>query len=335
MKTLITGGAGYIGSTIASALIDKGHTPVLLDSLVVGPREFTKNRIFYEGDISNGKIIRKIFSDHRNIHCVIHCAALIVVPESVEHPYKYYKENVYKSLELFKNLLDMNCHRLIFSSSASIYDATENFKVTETSPLAANCPYARTKIMMENILEDFCDAYPLQGLSLRYFNPIGADPAFRSGPYKVNPSHLLGGLVEVASGRRPVMEINGIDWPTRDGSAIRDFIHVWDLAEAHVLALEKFDNLFTKEEPYCVINLGTQSGVTVKEFVKAFENVWGKELPKKETGPRPGDVIGAFANAEKAEKLLGWKIKKSLESGIADALTWDKEKIKFFSSNPS
>lgn len=331
MKALITGGAGYIGSTIASALLDEGHVPVILDSLVIGPREFTKDRIFYEGDISDSALIRTIFSDHKDIDCVIHCAALIVVPESVEHPYKYYKENVYKSLELFKNLLDVGCHRFIFSSSASIYDTAANFQVTETSPLFGNCPYARTKIMMENILEDFCRAYPLRGLSLRYFNPIGADPAFRSGPYKENPSYLLGGLVEVASGRRPIMEINGIDWATRDGSAVRDFIHVWDLAEAHVLALEKFDSLFTKEEPYCVINLGTQTGVTVKEFVKAFETVWGKELPKKETDPRPGDVIGAFADARKAEKLLGWKIKKSIEAGISDALAWEKEKEKIFS----
>jgi UDP-glucose 4-epimerase len=328
MKVLITGGAGYIGSTVASALMDNGHTPILLDSLVVGPREFTRNRIFYEGDIADANIIKRIFSDHEDIYCVIHCAALIVVPESVVQPYKYYKENVYKSLELFKNLIDVNCYRLIFSSSASIYDATDNFQVTETSPLTANSPYARTKIMMEHILEDFCQAYPLNGLSLRYFNPIGADPAFRSGPYIKNPSHLLGNLVEVASGRKPVMEINGIDWPTRDGSAIRDFIHVWDLAEAHVLAVEKFDSLFSKDEPYCVINLGTQSGVTVKEFVKAFETVWGKELPKKETGPRSGDAIGAFANAQKAEKLLGWKVKKSIETGISDALAWDKEKIK-------
>jgi UDP-glucose 4-epimerase len=328
MKVLITGGAGYIGSTVASALIEKGHTPIILDSLVVGRREFTKNRIFYEGDIADSDIIHRIFSDHKDIHSVIHCAALIVVPESVENPYKYYHENVYKSLELFKNLLDVGCHRFIFSSSASIYDTAENFQVSEVSPLFGNCPYARTKIMMEHILEDFCRAYPLRGLSLRYFNPIGADPKLRTGPYKKNPSHLLGGLVEVASGRRPVMEINGIDWPTRDGSAIRDFIHVWDLADAHILAVEKFDTLFTEENPYCVINLGTQSGVTVKEFVKAFENVWKKELPKKETGPRPGDIIGAFANAQKAEELLGWKIKKSLESGISDALAWEKEKVK-------
>jgi UDP-glucose 4-epimerase len=217
---------------------------------------------------------------------------------------------------------------LIFSSTAAIYDATESFQVTETSPLIANCPYARTKIMMENILEDFCNAYEFLGLSLRYFNPIGADPEFRSGPYIENPSHLLGNLVAVATGQKDILNITGVDWPTRDGTGIRDYIHVWDLAQAHVMALERFDQLLTREDPYCVINLGTQSGVTVKEFVTAFEKVLGKTLPKKETPPRPGDAIGAFANAEKAEKLLGWTVKKSIENGISDALAWDKERKK-------
>lgn len=331
MKALITGGAGYIGSTIASAMEENGYTPIILDSLIKGKREFTTGRIFYHGDIADREILTRIFSEHRDIFCTIHCAALAVVPESVAHPYKYYYENVYKSLEFFKILIDLDCSRLIFSSSASIYEATPpSFQVREDSALTANCPYAQTKIMTEQILQDFCQAYSFQGLSLRYFNPIGADPKFRSGPYDEAPTHLLGLLVEVAAGRQEVFSLTGIDWPTRDGSAIRDFVHVWDLARAHILALEKFDTILQDDKiglkNYHVINLGTERGVTVKEFVAAFEKVYRKSIPKIETVPRPGDSVGAYAGCAKARSLLDWKAEKTVEEGIADTLMWDQKR---------
>ncbi|MBN1413141.1 MAG: UDP-glucose 4-epimerase GalE [Spirochaetales bacterium] len=329
MKVLITGGAGYIGSTVASALEDSGHVPVILDSLVTGKKEFVHDRNFYHGDISDKKIFEKIFSDHDDIEYTIHCAALIVVPESVEQPYRYYHENVSKSLEMFKILLDLNHSKIIFSSSASIYAPTPQYQVNEDSPLAANCPYAMTKIITETILKDFCVAYPLKCISLRYFNPIGADPQFRSGPHDKNPSHLLGKLIDAATGKLDVFKLTGVDWPTRDGSGIRDYIHVWDLAKAHVLALEKFNNILNSETStpnYNIINLGAGKGITVKEFITAFERVLGQEIKKKEAPPRLGDVAGGFASCEKADRLLGWKATETIEKGIADAMKWDEKR---------
>ncbi|ERI94384.1 UDP-glucose 4-epimerase [Clostridiales bacterium oral taxon 876 str. F0540] len=325
MKVLVTGGAGYIGSTVCSALIDKGHTPVILDSLVTGREEFTRGKIFYKGDIADRGILEKIFNDHPDIKYTIHFAALIVVPDSVERPYDYYRDNVAKSLELFKNLKELGCSNIIFSSSASIYDDVEGFMVTEKSPLNPRSPYARTKYIMEMVLRDFCEAYDMKGIALRYFNPIGADPKLRSGVHVQFPSHVLGKLVEAAAGDS-VFKITGVNWDTRDGSGIRDFIHIWDLAQAHVKAIENFEEAFKKADNgnsnYLVINLGTGKGVTVKELVNAFEKVYGKPVKKEETDPRPGDVPGSFANGDTALKLLGWKAEKSIEEGIRDALKW-------------
>lgn len=328
MKVLITGGAGYIGSTIASVLLDHGHTPVILDSLVTGRREFTKDRIFYEADISDRAMLRRVFSDHPDIQGTIHCAALIVVPESVSRPYDYYRENVVKSMEFFKALSDLGYPRVVFSSSAAVYDVVPGFMVTEEAPLRPLSPYSRTKFMMEMVLKDFCAAYGMQGIALRYFNPIGSDPQMRTGLHIKHPSHLIGKLVEVSMGREPVFNLTGIDWPTRDGSGIRDYLHIWDLALAHLKAIENFDKAIAEgsedEVDYTVINLGTGNGVTVKEFLVAFEHVVGKQLPVAIQPPRPGDIAGAYANADKAKRLLGWKAEKSIEEGIADALKWGK-----------
>ena len=324
MKVLITGGAGYIGSTVVSILEDNGHTPVILDSLVTGQEAFVEGKIFYKGDISDREIIQKIFADHPDIKHTIHFAALIVVPDSVYDPYGYYRDNVAKSLELFKNLNEVGCKNIVFSSSASIYDDVEGFLVTEEAPLNPRSPYARTKFMMEMVLQDFCEAYGMKGIALRYFNPIGADPKMRSGVHIKNPSHVVGKLVDTALGKEEKFYITGVDWPTRDGSGIRDFIHVWDLASAHLNAILKFDEAFAKsnDKNYLVINLGTGLGVTVKELVTAFEKVYGQEINKEETESRPGDVAGSYANANTALNLIGWKAEKSIEDGIADALKW-------------
>lgn len=326
MKVLITGGAGYIGSTICSALEDNGHTPVILDSLVTGRAEFTVGRTFYKGDIADQTLVAQIFKDHPDITATIHCAALIVVPESVSMPFEYYRENVVKSMMFFKQLGELGYPRIVFSSSAALYDAVPGFMVTEESPLKPGSPYSRTKYMMEMVLQDFSRAYNIKGIALRYFNPIGADPKMRSGIHVKNPSHIVGKLVATALGKEPVFNITGVNWETRDGTGIRDYIHVWDLACAHIKAVERFDKVIEqaaeKDTPYVVINLGTGHGVTVKELVAAFEKVYGKPVPKRETDPRPGDVAGAYANADKALKLLGWKAEMPIEQGIADAIKW-------------
>ena len=332
MKVLITGGAGYIGSTIASALEDSGHTPVILDSLITGKREFTRGRAFYEGDIADSVLLERIFKEHPDIYAGIHCAALIIVPESTAKPYEYYQDNVAKSLELFRALSDLGCKRLVFSSSASIYDVVPGFMVTEAAPLKPSSPYARTKYMMEMILRDFCAAYGMRGIALRYFNPIGADPKMRTGLHVDSPTHILGRLVDVQLGKLDKFMVTGTDYPTRDGTGIRDYIHVWDLARAHVKAVEGFEQAFQKagepEDGYLVINLGTGRGVTVRELVTAFEKVTGKPLAQADGPARPGDVAGSFCNADTAKRLLGWQAELSIEQGISDALKWGEAKDK-------
>jgi UDP-glucose 4-epimerase len=326
MKILITGGAGYIGSTICSALEDTGHTAIILDSLITGRKEFTQNRIFYKADIADRNVLEKVFKEHPDIQATVHCAALIVVPESVTMPYDYYVDNVAKSLELFKTLSDLGYPRVVFSSSASIYDLVPGFMVTEEAPLKTTSPYARTKYMMEMVLKDFCSAYGMKGIALRYFNPIGADPKMRSGIHVEKPTHVLGKLVDTALGKQDTFEITGTHWTTRDGTGIRDFIHVWDLARAHVNAVTDFDGVFDRAghpaDNYLVINLGTGKGITVKELVTAFEKVWGKPINKRETESRPGDTAGSYTNADTALRLLKWKADLSIEDGIRDALRW-------------
>ena len=326
MKVLITGGAGYIGSTICSALKDHGHSPVILDSLITGQKIFTEGHLFYHGDIGDRDAVARVFDEHPDIEATIHCAALIVVPESVTKPYEYYRENVVKSMNFFYQLAELGYPRVVFSSSAAIYDVVPGFMVTEQSPLNPISPYSRTKYMMEMVLKDFSHAYALKGIALRYFNPIGADPQMRSGMHIKEPSHILGRLVGIALGEGPVFNITGTDWPTRDGTGIRDYIHVWDLALAHIKAVERFDEVIEAaadpEAPYAVINLGTGKGVTVREMVAAFERVYGQEIQKQEMPPRPGDVAGAYANADKALDLLGWEASLTIDQGIADALKW-------------
>jgi UDP-glucose 4-epimerase len=321
LKVLIAGGAGYIGSTIASACLDDGIVPVILDNLVTGRVEFTRDRIFYQGDIADGALLDKIFAEHPDIDAVVHAAAMIVVPESMAQPLRYYRENVAKSVEFIDHVLRNGCSRFLFSSSASIYRPGDDLAVDESSELAPQSPYARTKVVMEQVLEDCAHAYDLRVLSLRYFNPVGADPKMRSGLQDRYPTHLLGKLVTAVEEDEEFL-LTGVDWPTRDGSAIRDFIHVWDLAEAHVRALRRFDDVLGDGRRYEVINLGTGNGTTVKEFVAAFRAVCDKPLRVRETGPRPGDSVGCYTRSERARQRLGWTARFTIEDAIRHSLQW-------------
>lgn len=319
MLVLITGGAGYIGSTVASACEDAGHEVVILDDFSTGRREFIGERTLYEGDIADDALLDRIFAEQA-IDAVVHCAAKIVVPESVSDPIGYYDNNVAKTLVLLRALQRNGVHRFLFSSSASIYAPDENFIVTEESPLQPGSPYARTKYIVEMILEDFTKASDVRVLSLRYFNPIGTDPKLRSGQQLEHPTHVLAKLLQ-AWQKGETFTVTGVDWPTRDGSGIRDFIHVWDLARAHVAAIEGFDKA-TAEEPYQVFNIGTGSGVTVKELAASFEAITGDPLKVRFGDPRPGDVAGVYTVSSKATDMLGWKPSYTELDAVRDAIAW-------------
>ena len=320
MKVLITGGAGFIGSTVASACEDAGITPVILDSLVTGQRQFGRGRQFYEGDIADGAVLDKIFSEHPDIAVVVHCAALIVVPESALDPVRYYEANVAKSLELVRHLLRHGCHRLLFSSTAAFYHPGPDGSVNEDSPLVPESPYARTKAMCEGMFADIAAGTPLRVVSLRYFNPVGADPKLRTGLQTRYPTHALGKLIQAHETGEP-FQVTGTDYATRDGSGIRDYVHVWDLAEAHVSALAAFDAIFG-DATSIAINLGTGTGTTVRELVAAFNTVVEKPVATMDAPPRPGDVIGTFTRSDRAKQLLDWEPRHSLAEGIADSLRW-------------
>jgi UDP-glucose 4-epimerase len=319
-KVLITGGAGYIGSTIASACLDRGITPVILDSLVTGRREFTADRVFFEGDIANGALIDKVFAEHPDIGAVVHCAALIVVPESVIDPLGYYQANVVKSLEMLVHLLRNGCTRMLFSSSAAIYSPAADFSVDEESPLGPQSPYARTKAVCEQMFADIAAAEPLRILSLRYFNPIGADPQLRSGLQVREPTHAVGRLVLAMQAGEP-FRITGTDYPTPDGTGIRDYIHVWDLAEAHLSALDAFDRVLAGRKSFA-INLGTGRGTTVRELVTAFNEVADTPVKVVDAPRRPGDPAGVYTRTDRAARVLGWRARYSVADGIRDALRW-------------
>ncbi|MFF2041402.1 UDP-glucose 4-epimerase GalE [Kitasatospora sp. NPDC058170] len=325
-KVLITGGAGFIGSTVASALLDQGITPVILDDLSKGRAEFVEDRIFYQGDIADPALLDRVFAEHPDIEAAVHCAAKIVVPESVARPLYYYRENVAKTVDLLDSLQRNGCTRVVFSSSASIYAPTPDARVDETCPVDANSPYARTKQMMEQVLQDWTraeGAEAIRVIALRYFNPIGADPQLRTGLQDLNPTHALGKLIEAHTTGAP-FTVTGVDWATRDGSGIRDYIHVQDLAEAHVAALTRFDQVVppTAEDRYRVINVGTGEGTTVRELVAAFEQAVGARLDVREAAPRPGDVIGCYTSVDTARDLLGWTARRTIAEGVTDALTW-------------
>ncbi len=323
MKVLLTGGAGYIGSITATALENAGHQPVILDSLLSGPEVFASGRTFYRGDIADRGLLRRIVEEHPDIDCTIHLAARIVVTESVSMPYTYYRENVAKSLELFDELTQLGKPRVVFSSSASVYAEVEDFEVFEDSPTAPTSPYARTKLMMEVMLQDLARASDLRAVILRYFNPIGSDPDLRYGMYVREPSHVLGQLVLAAQGRRDAFQITGTDYPTRDGTGLRDYIHVWDLALAHVAAVEGFGRALDRAAaPSTIVNLGTGRGVTVRELVAAVEAVLGQPVPVREAPRRDGDATGAFANVDRARDWLGWSAQSSLTEAVASTFAW-------------
>ncbi|WP_175935682.1 UDP-glucose 4-epimerase GalE [Corynebacterium sp. Marseille-P4321] len=318
MKVLITGGAGYIGSTIASCCDDAGITPVILDDYSTGLHAFGERFACYEGDIADVELLNRIGEEHPDIDAVVHCAAKIVVPESVDKPLAYYDNNVGKSITLLQALDRLGVRRFILSSTASMYEPGPDYMVDESSPVDPQSPYAASKFLLERVLKDTAATGRLNVIALRYFNPIGADPKLRTGLQNPAPTHAMGKMIEAHNAGRP-FTVTGVDWPTRDGSGLRDYIHVWDLARAHVAVLERFDEVSTG---YDVINLGTGQGTTVFELAEAFGEATGTPLDVR-TGPaRPGDVVGCASRTDKAREVLGWTAERSIADGVRDALAW-------------
>ncbi len=327
---LVTGGMGYIGSHTVIKLIEHGYRPIIIDNLAnssekVLPRleKITGEKIaFYKGDVCNREDVDKVFSENK-IDAVIHFAGLKAVGESVQKPVEYYRNNLDSTLTLLEEMPKYGVHNIIFSSSATVYGTPTHVPLVETDPVGkATNPYGTTKIIQEGIFEDFCHVHPEFNVALlRYFNPIGAHPSGLIGeaPNGI-PNNLMPYVTQVAVGKRDHLNVFGDDYDTVDGTCVRDYIHVCDLAEGHVLTLRK---LF--ENPGLVIyNLGTGKGTTVLELVHAYEKATGVKIPYVIAPRRAGDVPANYAAIDKAEKEIGFKAQFTVEDSCRDSNHWQQ-----------
>ncbi|WP_337045006.1 UDP-glucose 4-epimerase GalE [Emticicia sp. 17c] len=333
MRILVTGGAGFIGSHTVVELVNAGYEPVIIDNfnnsektVLKGLRKILKRPVkCYEKDCNDVKALEQICKKE-NIEGVIHFAAYKAVGESVEKPLKYYENNIGSTLKVLEVMMKLGIKNLVFSSSCTVYGQPDAIPVTEDTPRKpAASPYGNTKTICEDILRDTITAgNPLKIIALRYFNPIGAHPSAHIGelPRGV-PSNLVPFITQTAIGIRPKLTVFGNDYNTPDGTNVRDFIHVVDLAKAHVSALKLLAN--QQDNYYDVFNVGTGRGNTVLEIIKAFEKVNKLKL-NYEIGPRrPGDVEKIYGSVEKAEQIMGWKTEKTLEDSVKDAWRWEKK----------
>lgn len=320
MKVLVTGAAGFIGSTVALALLDAGEEVVGIDNLSRGPEAFLRHFPSYVGDVADGPLLARIFAEHPDITAAVHCAARTMVTESIADPLGYYRANVAATIAFVEHLLGHRCTRLLFSSSAAVYGTVTDPVITEQTPPAPQNPYAATKLIVEGLLADACAATPLTAISMRYFNPIGSDPQHRTGPYDPGPLDVMGSLLTAAAAGEPFW-IHGDDWPTPDGTPVRDFIHVWDLALAHVAALRRWDAV-TTTGPHVVMDVGSGHGTSVRELGDAFNSVARRPVEVRFDGRRPGDVAGGYAPSARARELLQWQPERSVPDGVRDAVVW-------------
>ncbi len=331
MAILLTGGAGYIGTHTALEVAASGVSLVIVDNLVNSLPEAVKRAEalagtkfpFYQVDVADETALEQVFSEHP-IEAVIHFAGLKAVGESVEKPLEYYENNLGSTLTLLKVMRRHVCKRIVFSSSATVYGTPETVPITEEMPVGRSCtnPYGWTKVFIEQILRDAAHADPeLSVVLLRYFNPIGAHESGRIGENPDGiPNNLMPYISQVAVGRLPRLRVFGNDYPTPDGTGIRDYIHVVDLAKGHVSALA-YGEKHTGVE---VFNLGTGMGYSVLDLVKTFEQVNGVAIPYDIVDRRAGDIAECYADASKAKELLGWEAKKTLEDMCRDTWNWQK-----------
>ena len=327
---LVTGGLGYIGSHTVVELLKSKHQVVILDNLS-NSKKIVLERIqkitgempqFLEGDLCDSKTLKKIFTTYK-IKSVIHFAGLKAVGESTQIPIEYYQNNVAGTINLCREMAIAGIFHLVFSSSSTVYGDPHTTPIQENFPRSATNPYGQTKLMVENIIIDICQSDPRWSAALlRYFNPIGAHPSGEIGedPNGI-PNNLLPFISQVAVGRLNRLKIFGKDYPTKDGTGVRDYIHVVDLAQGHIKALEKIST----SSGVCIYNLGTGCGYSVLEMVNAFENACGKKIPYEFAPRRPGDVSTVYADASKALKELNWKANLGLAQMVEDSWNWQNK----------
>jgi UDP-arabinose 4-epimerase len=315
---LVTGGAGYIGSHTCKALAARGYLPVSLDNLIYGHPWAVQWGPLVTGDITDALVLDQVFSQYRP-KAVIHFAAFAYVGESVDHPAKYYQNNVAGSLAILDAMRRHHCRKIIFSSTCATYGIPNEVPIPENHPQHPINPYGRTKLMMEQIIQDYGSAYGISYAILRYFNAAGADPEGQIGEDHDPETHLIPILLQTVLGQRSHTDVYGTDYDTPDGTAIRDYIHVADLARAHVLALK----YLTESRQSLCVNLGTGQGVSVMEAIQAVQQVTGKPVTYRTVGRRPGDPPILVAKPERADSLLGWKPDFSdIRATISTAWNW-------------
>lgn len=322
---LVTGGAGYIGSHAVLALQKAGYSVIVLDNLVYGHREIAEDVLKVKlivGDTSDRALLDNLFANH-DIAAVMHFAAYAYVGESVQTPDKYYRNNVLGTLTLLEAMLAAGIKYFVFSSTCATYGVPETVPITENEPQKPINPYGKTKLMVEDILEDFDTAYDFRSVRFRYFNAAGADPSGNLGEDHNPETHLIPLVLLTALGKRDSISIFGTDYPTPDGTCIRDYIHVSDLADAHVLGLE----YLLKGGETAAFNLGNGNGFSVKEIIEASRAVTGKEIKAIECDRRPGDPPMLVGSAAKAKEVLGWNPQfADVTKIIAHAWQWHQKR---------
>lgn len=315
---LVTGGAGYIGSHVNKLLSARGYDTLVYDSLVSGHKEFVQWGEFIRGELSNRKLLDRVFELYE-IDAVIHFAAFTFASESLANPARYYRNNVVSTLDLLESMAAHDVKTIVFSSSCAVYGEPEALPFVETHPRKPVNPYGMTELMMEQIMADFDRAYGVKYAALRYVNAAGADPDGGIGEWHVPETHLIPLVLDVAVDRRENVGIFGTDYDTPDGTCIRDYVHVNDLADAHLRALEYLSAGGESD----AFNLGNGNGFSVRDIIRVAERVTGKTIPVVETRRRPGDPARLVGSAEKAKRVLGWTPRfDDIETIVATAWDW-------------
>ncbi|HWA90070.1 MAG TPA: UDP-glucose 4-epimerase GalE [Rhizomicrobium sp.] len=321
MSVLVTGGAGYIGSHMTYALVDRGESVVVLDNLTTGTRGLVSEKaVLVEGDVADQALVRRLIAGH-GIDAAIHFAGSIVVPDSVAQPLAYYANNTVASRALMEACVESGVKAFLFSSTATVYAEDAKQPLSETEPTVPISPYAKSKLMTEWMLADASRAYDFRHMVLRYFNVAGADPLGRTGQSSPRATHLIKRAAQVVLGRVPHLDIFGTDYPTPDGTGVRDYIHVGDLVAAHLLALDAL----RAGHPSATFNCGYGRGASVREVIATVEQVVGRKLPVKESPRRPGDPPTLIADPTRIKQALGWTPKHDDLAGIVrSALDWER-----------